>query len=231
MKIGISIDGVLRDFLSRVEEVYEKYFLKDEDSEIKIPDYNLEKWLDFPEEEVKQAEMVFNPDFNEDSFLESEEETAKLENKIEKTTLEEFLYEKCTLEIFGYANETSTSIVETLNQLILDNPRHEFILISREGGMAIPSTLFFLAKTKSTCPNIKFVTEYSKVWDYVDVMVTDQPKIINTKPLEKISIVIDKEYNKKVVQSGHRIKTIKEIDKRLLDNLEEVFRGKSVYKS
>jgi hypothetical protein len=225
MKIGISIDGVLRDFLSRVEEVYEKYFLKDEDSEIKIPDYNLEKWLDFPEEEVKQAEMVFNPDFNEDSFLESEEETAKLENKIEKTTLEEFLYEKCTLEIFGYANETSTSIVETLNQLILDNPRHEFILISREGGMAIPSTLFFLAKTKSTCSNIKFVTEYSKVWDYVDVMVTDHPKIINTKPLEKINIVIDKEYNKKVVQSGHRIKTIKEIDERLLDNIEQLYQG------
>ena len=225
MKIGISIDGVLRDFLSRVEEVYEKYFLKDEDSEIKIPDYNLEKWLDFPEEEVKQAEMVFNPDFNEDSFLESEEETAKLENKIEKTTLEEFLYEKCTLEIFGYANETSTSIVETLNQLILDNPRHEFILISREGGMAIPSTLFFLAKTKSTCSNIKFVTEYSKIWDYVDVMVTDHPKIINTKPLEKINIVIDKEYNKKVVQSGHRIKTIKEIDERLLDNIEQLYQG------
>ena len=112
-----------------------------------------------------------------------------------------------------------------LNQLILDNPRHEFILISREGGMAIPSTLFFLAKTKSTCPNIKFVTDYSKVWDYVDVMVTDHPKIINTKPLEKINIVIDKEYNKKVVQSGHRIKTIKEIDERLLDNIEQLYQG------
>lgn len=230
MKIGVSIDGVLRDFLGRVEEVYEKYFLKDEDSEIKIPDYNLEKWLDFPEEKVKQAEMVFNPEFDEDSFLDSEEEASKLENKIEQTTLDEFLYEKCTLEIFGYANEIVSSAVETLNKLILDNPRHEFILISREGGMAIPSTLFFLAKTKSTCSNIKFVTEYSKVWDYVDVMVTDHPKIINTKPLEKISIVIDKEYNKKVVQSGHRIKTIKEIDERFFDNLEESLRGNPFHK-
>ena len=222
MKIGISIDGVLRDFLSRVEEVYEKYFLKDEDSEIKIPDYNLEKWLDFPEEEVKQAEMVFNPDFNEDSFLESEEETAKLENKIEKTTLEEFLYEKCTLEIFGYANETSTSIVETLNQLIIDNPRHEFILISREGGMAIPSTLFFLAKTKSTCSNIKFVTEYSKIWDYVDVMVTDHPKIIDKKPNGKVSIIIDKDYNKDFNQNKMRFKTIKEIDYNILSKIESI---------
>ena len=225
MKIGVSIDGVLRDFLGQVKETHLKYFPTIEgEEEIEVSDYELDKWVTFPEEEVKQGEMEFNPDFDEESFLESKEETELTEVK-DKVTLDEFLYERCTVEIFGYAEESISSAVETLNQLILDNPRHEFILISREGGMAIPSTLFFLAKTKSTCPNIKFVTEYSKVWDYVDVMVTDHPKIINTKPLEKISIVIDKEYNKKVVQSGHRIKTIKEIDERLLDNLEEIFRG------
>jgi hypothetical protein len=164
--------------------------------------------------------MVFNPEFNEESFLESEEiiETKKVSKKI---TLEEFLYEKCTVEIFGYANEVVSSAVETLNQLILNNPKHEFIIISREGGLAIPSTLFFLAKTKSICPNLKFVTEYSKVWDHVDIMITDHPKILNTKPIDKFSLVIDKEYNKDIVQSGHRIKTIKEIDERLLDNFEQ----------
>ena len=229
MKIGISIDGVLRDFLGQVKETHLKYYPTIEgEEEIEVSDYELDKWVTFPEEEVKQGEMEFNPDFDEESFLESEEETELAEVK-DKVTLDEFLYERCTVEIFGYAEESVSSAVETLNQLIIDNPRHEFILISREGGMAIPSTLFFLAKTKSTCPNIKFVTDYSKVWDYVDVMVTDHPKIINTKPLEKVNIVIDKEYNKKVVQSGHRIKTIKEIDERLLDNLEEVFRGSSFH--
>ena len=225
MKIGVSIDGVLRDFLGQVKETHLKYFPTIEgEKEIEVSDYELDKWVTFPEEEVKQGEVEFNPDFDEESFLESKEETELTEVK-DKVTLDEFLYEKCTVEIFGYAEESISSAVETLNQLILDNPRHEFILISREGGMAIPSTLFFLAKTKSTCPNIKFVTDYSKVWDYVDVMVTDHPKIINTKPLEKINIVIDKEYNKKVVQSGHRIKTIKEIDERLLDNIEQLYQG------
>jgi len=225
MKIGVSIDGVLRDFLGQVKETHLKYFPTIEgEKEIEVSDYELDKWVTFPEEEVKQGEMEFNPDFDEESFLESKEETELTEVK-DKVTLDEFLYERCTVEIFGYAEESISSAVETLNQLILDNPRHEFILISRECGMAIPSTLFFLAKTKSTCPNIKFVTDYSKVWDYVDVMVTDHPKIINTKPLEKINIVIDKEYNKKVVQSGHRIKTIKEIDERLLDNIEQLYQG------
>ena len=118
-----------------------------------------------------------------------------------------------------------SSAVESLNRLILETPRHEFILISREGGLAVPSTLFFLSKTKSICSNIKFVTEYTKVWDHVDVMVTDHPKILNTKPLDKLSIIIDKEYNKKIVQSGHRLKTIKEIDERLLDNFEQALQG------
>ena len=223
MKIGISIDGVLRDFLGQVKETHLKYFPTTEgEEEIEVSDYELDKWVTFPEEEVKQGELEFNPDFDEDSFLESEENTELTEVK-DKVTLEEFLYERCTVEIFGYAEESVSSAIETLNQLIIDNPRHEFILISREGGMAIPSTLFFLAKTKSTCSNIKFVTEYSKVWDYVDVMVTDHPKIINTKPLDKLNIIIDKDYNKKVVQSGARVKTIKEIDEKFLDNMEDAY--------
>lgn len=225
MKIGISIDGVLRDLLGQIEETHKKYFPPEEDGEsIEVKDYDLEKWVTFPNEEVNQGEMDFNPEFNEDDFLESEKGT-ELIKTTKKVTLEEFLYEKCTVEIFGYASETVSSVVESLNKLILENPKHEFILISREGGLAVPSTLFFLSKTKSICSNIKFVTEYSKVWDHVDIMVTDHPKILNKKPLDKLSIIIDKEYNKKIVQSGHRLKTIKEINERLLDNFEEALQG------
>jgi len=228
MKIGVSIDGVLRDFLGQVKETHLKYFPTEEgEEEIEIKDYDLEKWVIFPEEKVKKGEMEFNPDFNEEDFLESGEDTKLIEVK-DRVTLDEFLYEKCTVEIFGYANESISSAVETLNQLIIDNPKHEFILISREGGMAIPSTLFFLAKTKSSCPNIKFVKEYSKVWDYVDVMITDHPKILTTKPINKLSIVVDKKYNEEVKQSGTRIKTIKEIDEKMLDNFEDALQGKQI---
>jgi hypothetical protein len=224
MKIGVSIDGVLRDFLTKVEDTFEKYFpLEEGEEEVKVLDYDFDKWLHFPEEENKQGEMEFDPNFQESSFMEDEQtiEIVKTKNKV---TVDEFLYEKCTLEIFGYANETTPSVVETLNQLILENPNHEFILISREGGLAIPSTMFFLSKTKSICPNIKFVTEYSKVWDYVDVMITDHPKILNTKPKDKLSVIVDKEYNNKIIQSGIRVKTIKEVDVRVLDNLEETLK-------
>tara|TARA_R100001509_G_scaffold65560_1_gene36222 strand:+ start:24234 stop:24932 length:699 start_codon:yes stop_codon:yes gene_type:complete len=224
MKIGVSIDGVLRDLLGKIEETHTKYFppLEGEDT-VEVLDYDLEKWLTFPEEEVKQNEIEFDLDFEEE--LVKEKEDIKLETKKTRVTIEEFLYEKCTVEVFGYAEESVSSAVESLNRLIIDNPQHEFIIISREGGMAIPSTHFFLAKTKSSCPNIKFVTEYKKVWDYVDIMITDHPKIINTKPLDKFNIVIDKDYNKKIVQSGYRVKTIKEINGELLDNFELVLGG------
>ena len=94
MKIGVSIDGVLRDFLGQIKQTHLKYFpTKEGEEEIEIPDYELEKWVTFPEEKVKQGEMDFNPDFNEEDFLESGEETELVEVKNE-TTLDEFLYEK-----------------------------------------------------------------------------------------------------------------------------------------
>ena len=220
MKVGVSIDGVLRNFLGKVQETHEKYFPLEENKEpVQVLDYDLEKWLEFPEEENKQGELEFNPEFNESTFMDGEQtiELTKVNNKV---TVDEFLYERCTLEIFGYANEVVSSAVETLNNLVLDNPQHEFIIISREGGLALPSTLFFLSKTKSLCPNIKFVTEYSKVWDYVDVMITDHPKILESKPADKFSIIIDKEYNKDFNHSGMRIKTIKELDNSVIKSLE-----------
>jgi hypothetical protein len=228
MVIGVSIDGVIRNLLEQIEETHKKYFFEEDGEPIKVKDYELDKWVTFPDEEVLQGELLFNPEFNEETFLESEENT-NLVKSTTKVTLEEFLYEKCTVEIFGYADETISSAVETLNQLILDNPNHEFILLSREGGLAVPSTLFFLAKTKSICTNIKFVTEYSKVWDYVDVMITDHPKILNSKPEQKLSVIIDKEYNQDITkQFGVRIKTIKEIDARMLDGLESALNGNKV---
>jgi hypothetical protein len=37
-------------------------------------------------------------------------------------------------------------------------------------------------------------------------------------------VIVDKEYNNKMIQSGIRVKTIKEVDVRVLDNLEETLK-------
>lgn len=220
MKIGFSIDGVLRNFLGRVEEVHKKYFSESEEDDTQVLDYDLEKWLKFPEEEVKQSEIEFDINFNEKDFLVSEDQT-KLEKKIDKVTVEDFLYNKCTLEIFGYADEEVNSAVQTLNQLIIDNPKHEFYLISREIGLSIPSTFFFLSKTKCMIQNLKFVTDFKSCWDFVDVMITDRPEIIKSKPKEKICIKINKNYNNSY-ESDYTFKTIKEMDNNFIEEISNL---------
>lgn len=196
MIIGISINGVLRDFLKQIEIFHSKCY-PDIDTPIEVNDYDLDKWITFPEEEVKQAELTFNPEFNLDLTKDglNNIENIELETKIEEVTIDEFLYEKGAFEIFGSSNEVLPNIVVTLNRLILDNPQHDFILMSKESGLSIPSTHFFLSKTFCMCPNIKFLNSYKDHWDFVDVMVTDHPEIITTKPNNKKCVVVRKNFN------------------------------------
>jgi hypothetical protein len=48
MKIGVSIDGVLRDLFGQIEDTQSKYFLEEDKDPIKVEDYDLEKWVTFP---------------------------------------------------------------------------------------------------------------------------------------------------------------------------------------
>lgn len=225
MVIGISLNGVLRNFLEKVRDTHEKYFPTE--TELVVGDYELDKWLTFPEEEIDGNEIEFDINFSEDEveLVGSNDEVVDIKlNKIKKTTtLDEFLYEKCTLEIFGSANEVQPNSIDYVNKLLLQIKEKyndvTLCLMSREMGLSVPSTLFFLSKTSSMCPNIIFVTEYSKHWDEVDVMITDQPEIITSKPNGKVCIKVEYDYNKEL-SSDFTIKSIKEFDLDLIDKIK-----------
>lgn len=57
---------------------------------------------------------------------------------------------------------------------------------------------------------VKFVSDSTHSWDYVDVMVTDHPDVINSKPTDKICVMVEKEFNKEL-SNDYTIKTIKEL--------------------
>jgi hypothetical protein len=101
---------------------------------------------------------------------------------------------------------------------MLEYPDVEFIIMSRELGLSIPSTYFFLSKTSCMCQNVKFVTESSDHWKYVDVMVTDHPDVLNSKPEGKVSIKVDWSHNKDC-ESDFNIDSIQELP----TTLEQVF--------
>lgn len=212
MRIGVSINGVLRNYFKQIETVHTKYFPSEsEDGEIKILDYDLDKWITFPKETSQQAELTFNPDF--DPFSSKDRDSVQdLELSVveEETTVNEFLYEKCTLEIFGSAEEMVPNAVKVLNNLILEYPEHDFVVMSRELGLSIPSTYFFLSKTSCMCQNIQFVTDSKDSWYHVDMMVTDHPDIIDSKPRDKFCVVINKGFNQRK-DENIRIDSIKEL--------------------
>ena len=212
--IGVSINGVLRDFFGKIEKTHTKYFNPEDGDEIFIQDYDLEKWVTFPEEEVIRNEIQFNPEFNEREFVKSESTFELTEVKDEAITVEEFVYDKCCLEIFGYADEVMDGVVQSLNELDLhlkmNGKKHNIVITSREAGRSVPATFFFLSKTGCMIQDIKFTMGTTDCWEHVDVMVTDHPEILNFKPDGKIVIKVEKTYNKDM-PSDYTIKTVKEL--------------------
>ena len=214
MRIGVSVNGVLRDFFGRIETTHTKYFNPEDGQEIKINDYNLEKWIHFPEEEVVRKEIEFQPNFDEKEFIKGDASFAIQEVKEDKITIEDFVYDKCCLEIFGYAEEEMDGVVQALNDFELHlkmlGKNHEIVITSREAGRSVPATLFFLSKTGCMIQNIKFTMGTTDCWEYVDCMITDHPEILVTKPEGKMVIKVEKPFNQKI-SSDYTIRSVKEL--------------------
>lgn len=192
MKVGIAIDGVVRDFIGQFEKIYNKYHPQETEEEIekkKITSFNLLEYF---------------------SFSGGTQE------------LNEFLYVESALEIFGHAGESKLNAVQHLNQLhnIIEDMGHTPIIVSKELNNSKPSTLFFLSKLSAKVNCIQFVREYDKKWDYVDVLITANPLTIESKPENKISIKVINDYNKNC-KSDYTIIDLKELleDKTILEKI------------
>lgn len=113
--------------------------------------------------------------------------------------LNSFIYLEAPLEIFGHAGLMHDGIMNSFNQFLSDiefDGEHEIELVSREVNKAIPSTMFFLSKTGCRAEKIRFVKRYEDKWDNLDVLITANPKALESKPKDKISIKINAPYNK-----------------------------------
>ena len=115
--------------------------------------------------------------------------------------LNEFLYVEAPMEIFAMADQAENNIMPKLNRFIddiNDFEEHEVTIISRDAHKARPSTLFFLSKLGFTGNSIRFLNDTSKMWDYVDILVTANPIALKTKPEGKTSVKINSSYNKEI---------------------------------
>jgi hypothetical protein len=191
MRIGIEINGVLRNTLSKIEQTYQKFMIDKTDG-IESEDefeYKINKPIDSLE--IK----------NHFSFKDDEE-------------LYSFLYEEFPMEIFGHAQSTEYSTFNDLNEIYFNlRNEHDFIIISDEIGKSKPSSLFFLSKFVCEFEKIKFYSNstINSMWNEIDVLLTANPSLLLDYPSDKTLIKYNTDYNKNVT-SEYEINKIKELE-------------------
>lgn len=190
MRIGIDLNGVLRDTLGKIEQVYDKFYLSnDDESDFKyeiiepIDSLNLLKHFKFPSD----------------------------------NDLYEFLYIEHPMEIFGHAPSVEYTGMNDLNDFYIDmRDNHEIIIVSDEIGKSKPATLFFLSKFSCLVENIKFYSEQTKnnMLDSIDVLLTANPDLLLNE--DKIVIKYEQIYNQNII-SKYNINKIKDLKNKITE--------------
>ncbi len=188
MKIGIEINGVLRNTLGKIQQEYQKWY------------------IDNPFKEESDFEYQVKSDVTSLNILEH------LAFK-DKDELYDFLYKEHTMEIFGHAGSVEPNGLLDLNNLYLDlRDEHEFIIVSDEIGKSKPASLFFISKFGSLIEHIFFYSEITinNLWSNIDILVTANPKLLLNHPKNKTLIKYETSYNSDT-QVNHQIKSIKDL--------------------
>jgi hypothetical protein len=188
MRIGIELNGVLRDTLSKIQQEYEKWYIENP----------------FSEDEEFKYEVI--------TKLTSLEISKHLKFKNEDE-LYDFLYKEHTMEIFGHAGSVETSGMIDLNDFYLDvRDSHDITIVSDEIGKSKPASLFFISKFGCLIESVKFYSEstINSLWDSVDILLTANPNLLLNHPENKKLIKYETFYNKDI-KNEYSISTLKEL--------------------
>jgi len=192
MRIGIELNGVLRDTLKKIQQEYEKWY------------------IDNPFKEESEFEYKVISDLtslnimNHLSFKNDEE-------------LYDFLYKEHTMEIFGHAGSVENSGMMDLNDFYLNmRDYHEILIVSDEIGKSKPSSLFFISKFGCLVETIKFYSEFTinSMWNSIDILLTANPNLLLNYPKDKEVIKFNTSYNKEI-ETKNSISNLKELTNKI----------------
>ena len=191
MRVAIELNGVLRDTLKKIQEVYEKWYIENPFKE--------EESLGEVFSDVNSLDIMKHLKFSDEDELYN------------------FLYKEYTMEIFGHAGSVEVSGMMDLNDLYFDmREKHDIIIVSDEIGKSKPASLFFISKFGCLIETIKFYSEttINSMWDGVDVLLTANPNLLLNHPQNKIVIKYETSYNKDIVFS-YTITSIKQLKEKI----------------
>lgn len=193
MRIGVELNGVLRDTLKKIQQEYEKWYIenpfKDENEEF----------------EYEVISDVTSLDLRSHLKFKDEDE------------LYNFLYKEHTMEIFGHAGSVEVSSMMDFNDFYLDlRDNHDILIVSDEMGKSKPASLFFISKFGCLVETVKFYSEstINSMWDSIDILLTANPKLLLEHPEDKIVIKYNTIYNSEI-NTQHSISSIKELKNKI----------------
>jgi hypothetical protein len=198
MRIGIEINGVLRDTLGKIEQTYQKFLIDKTDG---IEDNeSFEYKMTYPINSLTLNEHFSFPDDDE---------------------LYSFLYEEFAMEIFGHAQSSEYNTFIDLNEIYISlRDNHDLLIVSDEIGKSKPASLFFLSKFGCQLEKVKFYSNstINSMWNEIDVLLTANPSLLLDYPSDKTLIKYNTDYNKNVT-SEYEINKIKELEE-VIKNLK-----------
>lgn len=192
-KIGIEINGVLRDTIGKFTQVYEKHMIEESDDGNKTYEIDLSGNT---EENTVENNFEYKI-INEVTSLELISHFAFKDSD----ELYSFMYEDFVMQIFGHAGSTETFTFNELNDFYINfRDEYEIIIVSDEMGRSKPASLFFLSKFGCLVENIKFYSNSTlqNMWDGLDILVSANPKLIENAPENKTIVKYETPYNKNV---------------------------------
>ena len=196
MRIGIEMNGVLRDTILKFRQLYEKFNI------------DLAPELEESEEPVFKYEVIEPIDsldlLNHFTFPSKDE-------------FYSFMYEEHPMEIFGHSPSVEMSTMNDLNEFYYEmRDNHDILIVSDEIGKSKPASLFFLSKFGCLIEKVKFYSESTidSMWNEIDVLLTANPNLLLNCPKDKKVIKFETEYNKQV-DSELSITTLKELKNKL----------------
>ena len=200
MKLTFTLDDVLRDKTGQIGKAYKRYI----------------------NPEIELESLEFNTNCYQEIF--------KFDSKQE---YQKFLYEEYVFEIFAEANACKKQLDKKLNLWLIeqdhsDLPEKLDVALSNpfEFNASIGYTYFFISKMATRIRNAFFPSDSMEIWDRSDVVVTAEPKLLNSKPEGKIAIKIETSYNQQS-PADYTYPGLEEFlsDKEIITKLMETYKG------
>jgi hypothetical protein len=219
MRIGIEINGVLRDTISKFKQLYEKNLIDNNSEEQLQQTFNINNDGDLTPNEQNNLPFKYE--------VKSEVDSLDLMNHFSfpsKDDLFSFMYEEYTMEIFGHSPSTEMNTFNLLNDFYYEfREKNDLLIVSDEIGKSKPSSLFFLSKFGCLIEEIFFYSQITKksMWNKIDILLTANPDLLLNHPNGKVLIKFETDYNKHI-NSEFKIKSLSEL-KNTIEKIENVY--------